>query len=166
MISASYPRFQRARDFKFFTRTAGNLTLNSTAWADLPTIGSTWDITLAAEAGDVIECGISAVWGAEAVYGSLDVVSMVSSSPVNAWGGSATSGSTGSGVGAWQGPTGINDGSGGPVMRTLVSGDISAGTVTVRLRYRTNTAANKTLFGSVDNGFQFYAKNRGPADPN
>jgi hypothetical protein len=162
----AYPRYQAARAFKFFTRTAGNLTLNSTAWADLPTIAATWDAVLAAQVGDVIECSVSAVWGGEVVYGSLDVVTMVSSAPVNAFGGSATSGSLGSGVGAWQGPPSVNDGSGGPVLRTMVGADLSAGTVTLRLRYRTSTATNKTLFASADNSFQFYAKNLGPADPN
>lgn len=162
----AYPRYRVARTFKFFTRTAGNLTLNSTAWADLPTIASTWDLTLAAQVGDVIEAGISAVWGAEGVYGSIDVCTVVGGAYISAFGGSATSGSSGSGVGAWNGVTTVNDGAGGGVLRTLTAADISAGTVTLRLRYRTNTATNKTLFASADNSFQFYAKNLGPADPN
>lgn len=163
----TYPRYQAARAFKFFTRTAGNLTLNSTAWADMPTIGSTWDAVLAAQVGDTIECGVSAVWGGENVFASLDVCSVVSAAYVSAWGGSAISGSAGSGVGAWQhAQGGINDGSGGAIMRALIAGDISAGTVTLRLRYRTSTAANKTLFANADNSFHFYAKNLGPADPN
>lgn len=158
-----YPRHQRSRDFKFFTRGAGNLTLNSTAWVVLPTIGTTFDITLVAQTGDVVECGVNGVWGAENVQGNLDAVSIVSAAVVSYWGGDGTSAS---GTGAWSGYNSINAPIGGSVMRTLISGDVTAGSVTVRLLYRTSTAANKTLFANTGNSFQFWAKNLGPQDPN
>lgn len=160
----TYPRFQLARAFKFFNRSSGSLTLNSTTWANLPTIGTTWDVTLPAQIGDVIEVGVSGVWNNENVIGILDVATIVSSSVVNYF---STAGSaTGSGVESWVGDALLAYVRiGGSFWYTLVSGDISSGTVTLRLRYRTGSASDKTLFATADNPLQFRAKNLGPADP-
>lgn len=159
-----YPRHQRARDFKVFTRTAGSLTLNSTAWADLPSIGTTWDATLTAQAGDTIEVSLTGVTGAEAVSNYFDVATIVSAAPANyfATGGSAS----GQGIPGAVGQASVNIYFLGNYMRTLVAGDISAGTVTLRVRYRTNTATDRTIFAVADVPFQFWAKNLGPQDPN
>lgn len=160
----SYPRFQRSRDFKFFNRTAGNLTLNSTTWANLPTIGTTWDITLAAETGDTVQVGLSALWGSEAVFGFLDVSTIVSAVAVNALSGAGGVG--GEGMAGWRGAASTAFPIGASPMYTLLVGDISSGTVTLRLRYRTFTAAAKTLYAATDDPLHFWAKNLGPMDPN
>ncbi len=159
-----YPRHRRSRDFKFFTRSAGNLTMNSTSWADLPSITTTWDISLVAQAGDVIRVEITGLWGAEAVEGNLDVVSIVSAAPVNYWGGDGNGSSNG--VGGWYGPASAYSSFGGSVRRVLVSGDIASGVVTMRPRYRTATASNKTLFANTNSSLHFAVDNLGPQDPN
>lgn len=160
----AYPRFQRSRDHKMFTRTAGSLTLNSTTWANLPTIGTTWDSVLVAETGDVVQVGLSALWGTEAVLGCLDVWTIVAAAAVNAISGAG--GASGEGVQGWRGASGTAFPIGASPMYTLLSGDISSGTVTLRIRYRTGTAADKTLFGATNNPLHFWARNLGPADPN
>lgn len=160
----AYPRFQRARDFKFFNRTAGDLTLNSTVWADLPTIGTTWDATLAAQVGDVIEAGMTGVWNTDVVFSYLDAVTVVGGAVVNHFG---TSAASGSGVESWRGNTSSQfDPIGGSIYYALVAGDISAGTVTVRPRFRTSAAINKVLYASSLNPLQWRVRNLGPADPN
>lgn len=160
----TYPRYQAARAFKFFTRVAGSLTLNSTTWANLPTIGTTWDAVLAAQVGDVIRVEMTGLFGVEAVEGNLDIVSIVSAAPVNYWGGDG--GVSSNGVAGWYGPASAYASFGGSVRRTLLAGDISAGTVTLRPRYRTATAANKTLFASSAATLHFAVDNLGPVDPN
>ena len=159
----AYPRYQAARAHKSFTRTAGNLSLNSTTWADLPTIGTTWDAVLAAQTGDVIEAQINVATGNQAVACYLDVVTVVASTATNHF---AAGGATGTGVPSWTGQGALYDFVGGSWCRTLVAADISAGTTTLRLRYRTASAAVRTLFATTDNPFQFTVKNLGPADPN
>lgn len=160
----SYPRHQLARAFKYFTRTAGSLTLNSTSWADLPTIGTTWDITLQAQVGDVLEAGITGVWDNQAVVGALDAATVVSAAALNNF---STSSATGSGVESWRGDASeAYDAIGGSYFYTVVAGDLSAGTVTVRPRYRTATAANKTLYATSDNPLRWWVRNLGPQDPN
>lgn len=162
----SYPRFALARSHKFFNRTAGSLVLNNnTSWVDLPTIGTSWDITLAAQIGDVIEVGASGVWDNQAVLGFLDVCTIISGSAVNYFGTGGDVG--GSGIENWRGDASeAYDAIGGSFYYALVSGDISSGVVTLRLRYRTGSAANKTLYATTTNPLQFRAKNLGPVDPN
>lgn len=150
------PRFALARAFKFASRSSGNLTLNSTSFANVDT---GLDLVLAAEVGDVIEVGVSVVMGAEAVIAMFDVYTIVSASPVTGFGGT-------NGVSGWYvSALADNMHVGGSVMSTLVAGDISSGTVTLRLRYKTGTAANKTLLANTANPLHFWAKNLGPADP-
>lgn len=156
----AYPRYRAARAHKFFTRTAGNLTLNSTALADLPTIGTTWDITLAAQVGDVVRVELSGLWGSEVVEAYLDVYSIVSAAAVSSWSGAATSG------GGWYGAAGSNPPVAGTYRRAVTAGDLSSGSITLRPRYRTVTAANKTLFAVGDHPLHFAVDNLGPADPN
>lgn len=149
----TYPRFQRARHFKFAERTSGDLTLNSTSWADVDT---GLDLDLLAEAGDVIKAGVSALMGSEAVEARLDVATIVSAAVVNTFGGTA-------GVPGWVGPSGALTPIGGSVMYELVSGDIDTGVVTLRLRYQTSTATNKTLEAGTDYPLMWWVRNLGPA---
>jgi hypothetical protein len=147
-------RFATAR------RTAGNLTLNSTNWADVST---SLDLTLAASSGDVIEVICSGLWNADAVQGDLDAVTVVSGSPVTSFAtASAVTAGTGDGVGAWLGSVSVQAQISGSVFLTLASGDVSSGNVLIRMRYRTTTAANKILIATTSIPFIVAARNLGP----
>jgi hypothetical protein len=158
----AYPRHQRSRSFKFATRTAGDLTTASTTYADVSTA---LDIVLGAQAGDVIEYGVLLNVAHSANFGVIgfEVYIIVSAAPVNPFGGAAD--------GAWrkQPPSGGNmELISGSLMYTLLSGDISAGTVTCRLRWKTVAATPGTITLSADGTNRratVWAKNLGPASP-
>ena len=158
----AYPRFQLARSFKFLQYTAGDIAMNSTSWANL--IGTTNDLVLAAQVDDVVEVGLSSQSQNEGSTGRIDVASIVSAAPVNYWGGGAEP-STGYGVSSWTLVSAQFGNQGGSVMKKIVAGDLSAGTVTLRLRYRTDISSLKTLYAAATRPLQFWAKNLGPVDP-
>lgn len=161
----AYPRFQRARAHRFFTRTAGNLTLNSGSWANLPTIGTTFDIVLEAQVGDVIEAGIKAHTGGEGATAAFDVVTIVSAAYYSSFSTQSTTRPS-AGAGAWFVESAYAVDVSGSFMYVLTSGDISGGQVTLRVQYSQAAGSNKTLYANTANApFQFYAKNLGPADP-
>ncbi len=162
----AYPRFQRSRDFKQFTRTGGDLTLNSTSWADLPTIGTTWDATLPAEAGDILEAGLSGVIDSAAVIVYFDVQTIVSGSALNSFGSRAAVATANKGVAAWYCAVSVLSNLAGGVMYPVVAGDLTSGSVTVRLRYLSSAATARNLHATVDYPLHWYVKNLGPGDPN
>lgn len=139
--------------FAFSSRTSGNLALSSTTWADVFT---TMDLTIPAEAGDVLLASLDLTWSNEAQTGFLDVRCVASGN----YFGSAVETNTGSGIlGARGDASEFNHGS--PEMhRTLVAGDISAGAVQLRLRYRVTGA--KTLIASAAEPLRFWTINFGP----
>lgn len=143
-------------DFDHKTRSSANVTVNGTSYANLDT---GLDIVLTAAAGDVIEVSATGRWATENVQVYMDVATIVSAAPVNYLSGS---GSTGEGVQSWQGYGNVNTNISGACMYTLQAGDISGGTVTLRLRVRTGTAANKTFVSGATNVFKWSAKNFGP----
>ena len=153
-----------------FKYTSGNQTLNSSnTWANLPGIGTTGDLVLNAAAGDVIEAVTSAILNAPANNIYFDAVTIVSSSPVNAFGrgGAVTTNSNGAsdsqGVSGWYGAgTGVDRTIQGSCYYTLVSGDISGGTVTLRMRYATSGVSTTSLIATVNNPFQWFVRNLGP----
>lgn len=159
-----YPRFQRARSHKFTSRSSTSLTTSSTSFVDVDTA---LDIVLDAQAGDVIEVGLSAVCSSSTTFGliAFDVFTIVSAAPVN-----SLSNAT-DGVNGWrtQNP---NSGNLTPVsgsaMMALVAGDISGGLVTLRLRWKvSNGADTATLYAdSPSRRIHLWAKNLGPVDPN
>jgi len=156
----AYPRHQRSRDFKFLRRVGGNLTLTSATYADVDT---TLDLTLAAQIGDVIEYAVLGLFGAENNSANLDGYSVVSGAVVNPW---AASG-TGTAYTGWYKPVTASAWPfGGSVMKALVAGDLSAGTVTLRLRGRRDGSTNVSVFGTTDIPLNVWAKNLGPQDPN
>ncbi len=161
-----YPRHQRARDFKHFLRTAGDLTLNSAVWADLPSIGTTWDITLTAQTGDTVLCGLSGLVESAATIQLFDVQTIVSTVATNSIGTQAAVSNSNGGVTGWYGATGVVVPVGGSAMYALVAGDIVTGTVTLRLRYRQSSAVNRTLNATAVYPLHFSARNLGPQDPN
>jgi hypothetical protein len=145
-----------------FKRTAGDLSLNSTVWSDLPTISTSGDLTINATTGDVVVVAACGLWSTENVDANLDVVTIVAGSVVNSFGADGTPSNSHSGIRSWSALGPAYWTIGGNFYRTLVSGDISSGTVTLRVRYRTGIASNKTLFGSTNNPFEYFAQNLGP----
>ena len=142
--------------------TGGNITINSTTWINMPTMGTASDLVLTASSGDVIEVCASGLWNNDAVDGYVDVATVVSGSPVNSFAADGTPSNSNTGIRAWYGATSQYSSMGGSFFRTLVSGDISAGNVTLRLRVRTSSASNKILITSTDNIFEWWARNHGP----
>lgn len=164
----SNPRFQLSRGHKIVRRSSGNITINGTTWANLDT---GLDITLAAQIGDDIQVGINGRWenGGTGTNALLDVATLVSGSVVNYFGGAVET-NTGEGIPGWssgeQGGVNYNTDIGAPRHRTLVSGDISSNTVTLRLRCKTAAAQNRVLRADSGLPLEFWARNIGPADPN
>lgn len=156
-----YPFFRNARAHKKTRRTSGDLTLNSTNWANVDT---GLDIALPALVGDDIQVGLSAFTGSEAVNLYLDAVSVVGGAPVNSFGRAAAveAAPGGLGIQSWLVASGGFIPLGSPYIYTVVAGDLSSGIITVRLRYATGTAANRTLRANANQPLQFWAKNLGP----
>lgn len=160
----AYPRFQRARAFRTARSTAGDITLNSTAWANVDTA---LDMTIEAQVGDVLMYTPSALTGAQTVDTYFDVVTLVSSAPLNSF---AKAGAVEASPGTmgWQAwfclPTALMTLS-GPAWYTVVAGDIVSGQVTTRLRYATFSATNRTLYRNANNPLAVMLHNLGPADP-
>lgn len=123
-------------------RTAGDLTLNSTTWAD---VDNGLDATVAAETGDWLLVGLSAFWGNQASVGFLDAVSLVAGAPVNSITLKGAPNNSAFGVLAWGGAVSQQGYAGGAIPYQVQAGDLSTGNVTLRLRYRTFSAVNKTL---------------------
>jgi hypothetical protein len=117
----------------------------NTDWQD---VNTALDLTLTAQAGDILEVGVSGQWSSGGQTAWLDVVTRVSGSPVNsvAENGAAPANGAGFGVDAWFGIAGATHPCSGSVLYTLVSGDISGGTVTIRLRGRLNAASSGKTF--------------------
>jgi hypothetical protein len=104
--------------------------------------------------------GLSGMMGTENVEAYLDFATIVAASPVNyVSGGSA--GASNRGVVAWQGIQLANTHPGSGILYVVQAGDISGGTVTLRLRYRTSSGADKTLFATSDIPFHLFVKNLG-----
>lgn len=163
----AYPRHQRARDFKVFTRTAGDITLSANlVWTDLPTIGTTWDITLQANTGDVLLAGISGVVDTASVVTFFDVQTIVSGTATNSFGSQTTVINANRGVMAWYCAINVLNNLGGSAMYTVVAGDIVSGGVTCRLRNENASATTRNLHATVDYPLQFWIRNLGPVDPN
>lgn len=158
----SYPRFQRSRDFKFTTRATTNISLPASL--TYVNVDTALDITLPAETGDVLEVVLSALSITAAGSGlGYNVCSVVSGSAVNNY----ASGSIGHS--AWWCPANSTNGSksGGSLFYTLVAGDLSAGTVTTRLRYIDDVASGThSVFASSTLALMLGVKNLGPKDPN
>lgn len=139
---------------KIAARTSGDLTLNSTNWADVDT---GLDLTLPAAAGDIFEVTANGLCDVQAVNVFFDAVSVVSAAPVNSFGQNAavTTAPPNYGITAWRCTQSLLERFGIPIHYTIQAGDISGGNVTVRLRYATSSATNRTLFASSATGFIF-----------
>lgn len=141
-------------------RTAGNLTLNSTSWADVGLA----DLTIAAAAGDELKVELSSSANKGSAVGLvMDVATIVSGSPVNYL--STGGGASDFGNGSWYigGAVAGADQriAGGPRPYTVQAGDISGGNVTLRLRYRLTGAGTYTMFANATLPTDFWAINLG-----
>ena len=139
----------------YYRRTAGDYSLNN--FSSFAAIDATnLNRTLAAATGDILEITLTSRYGAEAVNAFIDAATIVSSAAVNyVSGGAGNSGDFG--VAGWVGLSGVSNTLGGSVFYTVQAGDISGGNVTVRLMYRTGSAAVKTLrAGTAQNDALFY----------
>lgn len=144
-------------------RTSGNVSCNSNVtWANLDT---GIDITLSSiVAGDEIRIGCRGHVNNEAVDLYLDVVTLVSGSPVNSVNTRGAVGTPGTdNYGVWFLRNGTIFSFGGTILYTVQAGDLATGSVTFRLRYATASAAARTLFASTGLAFDWWAENIGPA---
>lgn len=142
-----------------FNFAAGDITLNSTSWDDL---GVTDLVLPFSKPGDIVEVGLCGVYGAEASIPSLDVGSLVSAAIVNVWSRDGAEAAAGNGVTGWAGFSGVASAFGASVMKALVAGDIEDGVLTLRFRYKTAAAADKTLLAGANDRVYGWAKNHGP----
>lgn len=129
--------------------------VNSTSWADFDT---GLDITLPAMVGDKIEAAIDGLWNNEALWGYLDVATIVSGSPVTYFS-TGTGTQAANGISGWRGVSGSYQPVVGTARLTLTAADLSGGQVTLRLRTKASAASTKTLFGSADSQITFAAQN-------
>lgn len=137
-------------------RTSGDLSLNSTTWADADT---GLDLVIAAVTGDWVEVGLSAVIGAAVVTLALDAVSVVAGSPVNNWSKDGAEGAAELGVQGWLGFSGAFSNATGSVIKQMAAGDLSGGNVTIRLRFRTTAAVAKAMNANTNQPLIFWAHN-------
>lgn len=137
-------------------RTSGDYPISSSTYVDVDT---GLDIVLTAKTGDFVEVGVSGMWNSENSFGTLDVASVVGAGDINSWADDGAA--SGNGVLAWLGNPLVLTPIGGSVMRKLVSGDISSGTVRLRLRGASSSGTAKTLNGNTTNHFVFWARNHG-----
>jgi hypothetical protein len=135
--------------------------INSVTWVDL---GGPGDITLAASAGDVVEVAFSALAGNQATDIFLDTVTVVSGSPVNAFGNATTPSNSHQGILAWASVGGFYNFIGGNYFYTLVAGDVSGGNVLLRMRARTAAGIARDIAGSANQPQTFFARNHGPVE--
>jgi hypothetical protein len=140
-------------------RTSGSLSSSSTTWVNVDT---GLDLVLNASTGDVVEVAVSGIWGGESTQKYLDVVTVVSGSPVNSFGVDGAPSNSHTGILAYWGQENIINSISGSFFRTLVAGDISSNTVTLRLRRRNAGATNTSIAAQTDFPFEWWARNHGP----
>lgn len=118
-----------------------------TSWGAFVSDGS-WDVTVDAAAGDVIELGLNAVWNPAAVYRNVDIATIVSGSVVN-WVSTGTGSHTGGIDGLFQGNTNDYMPVSGDTYYTVQSGDVSSGQVTFRVYGKVSSGTLALLSSST-----------------
>lgn len=149
------------KDFGFVRYTGGDITADAdTAFEDL----GISDIVLAAATGDIVEVSFSAMCNNSTnVLVHFDCVTIVSAAPVNSLGSGAAVSDSNRGVACWSIIAGVASQAGGSIMYTLQAGDISSGTVTLRMRDKPQGTTNRVVDGTTALPIHFSAKNLGPA---
>lgn len=158
----AYPRFQLARNFKWDMRTAGNISLNSTSWAAVPTLGT---FTLACQVGDVIRFAITSFADSAAVELYFDVATIVSAVPANYFS-TATATPATAGIAGWGVPASVDVPITGEAFYAVQAGDIVSGAVTFQQYYKSSTGTSRSLRADSARTLQRICQNLGQPDPN
>lgn len=127
-------------------RTAGDVAVTSTTWAD---VDNSLDVTLDVAVGDVVAISVNGKWkGGEAENGRMNVYTVNRGGQiVNATGG----------IVGWQGPASAEANIGAPFFYEIVADDISAGQATFRLRALSIGGATRTIKASTNDPLHFAA---------
>jgi len=156
--SSNAVTFWRMMDRDSLTYTGGSMSLTSTAVADL----SATQLTLqGAVAGDVVIYNLQAMLSNVSQIVGFDAYTYVSSARVNPFnsGLSASLASTLGSPGWYTDATGtFNTAVTGQESRTLVSGDISSGNVTIGLAYAKTTSTARSLYAVANTPFKATAQ--------
>jgi hypothetical protein len=140
--------------YTYDTGSASNFTMNSTSWVDL----TTNDLVVPGWPGDILELGFNAFVDSQVVSARLGFQTRVSGAGVAEIGDGN--------YGSWHlEDNGQREQVAGVAQYLVVSGDVSSGTITLRPRYKTGSATNRTLFANNNaNGqrLHYWVKNLGP----
>lgn len=150
------------RDVLYFdkkSRMTTSLTISNTVWTNVDT---GMDITLKADVGDWIEVNASGIWDNQGNDAYMDVVSVVGGTPINSWGQGGAIRTDDQGIVAWRGTSTQYGVIGGAIAKQIVAGDLSGGTVLLRLRMRGSSVSSHVLFTTQQIPFHWHAKNLGP----
>lgn len=123
-------------------RTAGTLSTTSTSFGAMDTA---LDLTLTAATGDKLLLMMSALWSSNAEVGQARVVTRVGGANVN----DTTPGSGTNGVSGWRGLASAFASVGGGILYTVVSGDVSGGSVTLRWEWKSEGGTLKNMFATT-----------------
>lgn len=145
------------------TRTAGDVSLNT---ASITEVNSGLRLTLPAAVGDVLEFGIDAQLDSTAQFVGFDVYTMPGGTRTNPFGpGLSANLSTLVGVVGWEASNAAAARMiSGSVTRTVVSGDLDAGspnTVTASLHFAKVNATARALFAQTNIPLKVWMKNLG-----
>lgn len=154
-----------ANRFASYRYNTANVTLTgTTSYSTLTTIGTAADLTLNASTGDVIEFIPNFIVDSSAVDMGFDVVTVVGGVVTNSFfkNGAAPAAASNFLQSGYYCIGGNYTQVTGSIFYTLQAGDISSGTVTVRLRYAMSSATNRTIYCSSTAMFALFARNLGP----
>ncbi len=144
----------------FATRASTSLTLNSTTWANLDTA---LDLVLKAKTNDIVEVHINGLYLGEAVSAFIEASAWDGAALQGAWGSGELTTSTGDGIPSCFATAAVAlEVFSGRWMRRVTALDVAAGLLTIRWRYRTGSAANKTLLATAADPLHVIAVNHGP----
>jgi hypothetical protein len=144
-------------------KTSGAPSTSSTSWG---TVDAATDLVIDATAGDLLAVSLSFVGGiTNASYrGFIDAHTWVSSAGVNSIGARTTAASTRLGIVPCiiDSTSGLGQPRGGHQYYVVQAGDVSAGTVTLRLRWRSeNASGTANIFTAADYPLNFGVVNFG-----
>ena len=140
------------------TLTSGDITMNNSG--GFATLSTSLDLTIAAVAGDVLGINMAAILDTPSGSGNwtaFDAVTRVSGSDTNYV-------SNGTGTPATLGVTAwfrweIAETLSGEWLYTVQSGDVSGGNVTLRFKYKSGSAANRTFRAASGQAAMVFVKN-------
>lgn len=140
--------------------TAGDLTINNTSWTDI----TNNDLIVPANVGDLIEVGMSAILESAAVNVYFDFSVRVDGAHDYYASGQAVAATTENGIPGLFALTGVRAAVHGSV--TFVTTDVTDGdpfgSITLRPRFKSSAATDRTLNRNADTRFITWARNLGP----